>query len=123
MMQFFAVGIFITAVFFLYWVAHKFLRLCQPLPRPGDGGVIEIPGRRFYERLADRHHDMMPLLIPDHREPFDASEMFGVELDFLPDRGGFPAVNIGHVEQYAQFSALPGQPFKLRHELLVIRLG
>jgi hypothetical protein len=32
-------------------------------------------------------------------------------------------VETGHVEQHAQFPVLPGQPFELRHELLVIRLG
>jgi hypothetical protein len=66
---------------------------------------------------------VLPLHIADHRKPFDAGGMFDVELDFLPHRGRFPAVETGHVEQHAQFSALPGKSFELRHELFVIRLG
>jgi hypothetical protein len=77
---------------------HRFV---QPLSRSGDVSVIEVFDRRFRERLADRHHDVLPLLIPDHRKPFDTGEVFGVKLDFLPDRGGFPAMETGHVEQHA----------------------
>src|SRR5664280_1425871 len=56
----------------------------------------------------------------DHRKPLDVGEVFHVELDVLPHRPGFPAVETGHVEQHAQFSMLPDKPLELGHKVLVI---
>jgi hypothetical protein len=69
--------------------------------------VIEVLHFWFRERLAEDRHDVLPLHVANHREPFDAGEMFDVELDFLPDRRRFPALETGHVEQHAQFPVLP----------------
>ena len=105
------------------WPARtKRLRFAQPLPRLSGVGVIEVSDRRFRERFAEHRHAVLPLLIPDHREPFDVAEVSNVELDFLPQRAGFPAVETGHVEQHAQFSVLPDESLELGHKVLVIRL-
>ena len=94
MMEFFAIWIFKPVMIVLQHI-HRFLLLRQPLPRPGIVGVIKITGLRFCEWLADRHHDVLPLLVSDHRAPFDVGEVFGVELDFLPHRRRFPADTAG----------------------------
>ena len=86
-------------------------------------GVIEVSDRRFRERLAECRHAMLPLLFPDHREPFDVGEVFDVELDVLPQRASIPAVETGHVEQHAQFSVLPDESLELGHKVLVIRFA
>ena len=56
----------------------------QPLPRPGGVGLIDIADRRARERFAKGGHAVFPLLIPDHRQPFDVGEVLQVELDVLP---------------------------------------
>jgi len=48
MVEFRAIGIFKPVVFFLDRVVHIFLTFRQPLPRPGDVGVIEA--LQFYFR-------------------------------------------------------------------------
>src|ERR1039458_1412844 len=96
------------------------LRFFQPLPRLSGRGVIEVSDRRFRERLEERRHAVLPLLIPDHREPFDVGEMFYVKLDVLPRCAGVSTVEIGHVEQHAQFSVLPDESLELGHKVPVI---
>jgi hypothetical protein len=116
-----AIGIAVRLVFGFYFI-HRFLFLCQPLPRAGNVGVIEVLNCCLRERLAKNRHDVLPLLVSDHRAAFNVGEMFGVELDFFPKRSGFPAMKSGHVEQHAQLPVLPDEPFELRHEARVIRL-
>jgi hypothetical protein len=82
--------------------------------------VIEVSDRRFRERLAEGRHALLPLLFPDHREPFDVGEVFNVELDVFPQRAGFPAVKAGHVEKDSQFSVPPDESLELGHEMPVI---
>jgi hypothetical protein len=49
--------------------------------------VIEVLGFCFHDRLAEDHHDVLPLHFVDH--PLKARQMFGVELDFLSCCGAF----------------------------------
>jgi hypothetical protein len=47
--------------------------------------VIEVPDRRRSERLAERRHAPLPLLLPDHGKPFDIGEVFkALGLVFTP---------------------------------------
>jgi len=60
------------------------LRFTQPFPRLSNVGVIEVSDRRLREWLAERGHAVLPLLFPDHRQPFDVGEVPNVESDVLP---------------------------------------
>ena len=66
--------------------------------------MVEISNLCFRERFAERCHALLPLLVPNHCESFDVGEVFGAELDVLPQRAGFPAAKADQIEQHAQFS-------------------
>ena len=84
--------------------------------------MIEVSDRRFRERLAECRHALLPLLFPDHGESLDIGEVCNTELEVLPRRAGFPAVEAGHIEQEAQLSVLPQEPFEFRHKVRVVLL-
>ena len=63
--------------------------------------MIEVSGRRLRKRLEERHHALLPLLVPDDREPLDIGEVFDVELYFTPQGADFPAMKAGQIEQQA----------------------
>jgi hypothetical protein len=66
--------------------------------------------------LAERRHALLPLVFPDHREPFYVGEVFAIEFDVLPSGIGFPAVEADHVEKHSQFSVLPDESLELGHK-------
>ncbi|MGA8149058.1 MAG: hypothetical protein WB870_16005 [Gallionellaceae bacterium] len=84
--------------------------------------MIEVTDLRFCKRLAEHSHAVLPLLVTEHREPFNVGEVFDAELEVVPGRTGVPATESGHVEQHAQLPVLPNEPFNLWHKLLIIRL-
>ena len=114
-----AIGITVRLVVRLYFI-HKILWLRQPLPRLGGMTVIEVVNGRFHERLAKPGHHHLSVHVSDHRASFNVGKMFDVELEFLPDGCGFPAMETSHVEQHAQLSMLLDRLFKLRHETFVV---
>jgi hypothetical protein len=59
------------------------LRFAQPPPRLTSVNVVEVSDRRRGEGPAERRHAVLPLLFPDHREPFNAGKVFAIELDVL----------------------------------------
>ena len=52
------------------------LRFVQPVTRRCGVGVIVVLNGRLRERLAERGHALLPLLLADQREPFDVGEVF-----------------------------------------------
>jgi hypothetical protein len=84
--------------------------------------MFEVSDHRIRERLAERRHAVLPLLLPNHRESLDVGEMMNGELGVLPQRASFPAMEAGHIEQHAQLSVLPNESVKLRYKSLVIGL-
>src|ERR1700722_7304486 len=108
-------------LFFMFAFTNLRLGFAQPFPRLPAPGMVEVSDGRFGERLAERRHAGLPLRVPYHRKAFDVAEVFHVELDVLPQRAAFPAVETGHVEQQAQFSVLPDKSLELRHKVLIVR--
>ena len=60
--------------------------------------MIEVSDCRFCEWLAKSRHAALPLLVPDHREALNVCVVFDIELDVLPQRARFPAVEACHIE-------------------------
>ena len=75
--------------------------------------MIKVSNRRFRKGPEEDSHAVLPLLMANHRKPFDIGEVFYVELDVLPRRACVPAVEIAHVEQNAQFTVLPDESLEL----------
>ena len=75
--------------------------------------MIEASNHRFNKRLAERRHQVLPLLFFNDGEPFDVGEMLNVELEFLPCYADIPGVEIHHVDQYTQRAVLPDESLGL----------
>ena len=97
--------------------------LSQPLPRLWRVGSIKISNHRFRKWLVERRHHVLPLFVPDYREPFDIGKVLNVELDFVPQRASFPAMEIRQFEQEAQLSVLPDEPIEFGYTALIISFG
>ena len=46
--------------------------------------MVEVSDGRRGEGLVERRHAALPLVSPDHCEPFNVGEVFAIELDVLP---------------------------------------
>jgi hypothetical protein len=60
------------------------LRFAQPRPGLSSVDVVEVSDGRRGEGLVERRHAALPLVSPDHCEPFNVGEVFAIELDVLP---------------------------------------
>ena len=93
-------------------------------PRAGFGGVlaVEVANLGRGEWLAERGHSLFPLRFTHHRQPLDIAEVLDVELDVFPQCTRFPAVEIVHLQQDANFFELGDEALDQRHEVFVVGL-
>src|SRR5664279_590256 len=78
----------------LFFFLPRTLRLVQPFARLDCLGVIEVTDLRLCKWLAEDRHAVLPLLVPNHREPVDVGEVPDGELRVLPRRTELPAVEV-----------------------------
>jgi hypothetical protein len=94
-------------------------------PRPGLLPILEVEKANLgveEDGTREPRHLGFPGSIADNGATFDPPSMQDVKLDLVPQGSQFDAVKIGHLDQAPHAPVLLYQLFKLRYELLIIRM-